>query len=344
MGQCPFRKGWLYPLLLFGGKPDHGLPAGEINLTNFHVDWTASGYRLPTEAEWEVAARGGLVSNKYSWGNSPFPSKANYVDTRVGKTTAVGTFDPNGYGIHDIGGNLREWTWDWYDSRTYEYEWKEEFPNFSGFYNLVDEGNSSAKLMYDDTVIIPSTESNRSIYTTSTAAVWEVAKSFVLSYDKNVSYVSNQLRTSRFQTTTCKVKFIYDDNSSMESSQQSHYSSHSSGHLSYSNYKSYNNPNTGKLVRKIEILLHVNGSTGYERNTFIRSSFQNENISFFALNIPQYSEQNPSHFRVKVDATRQWVMIFGLNWSTRTTRQRLTRMQILINYFQFSLPSSNPLV
>ena len=73
-------------------------------------------------------------------GEFSFPSKANYVDTRIGKTAAVGTFDANGYGIHDIGGNLREWTWDWYDDRTYEYDWKETFPDANGIYDLVDEG------------------------------------------------------------------------------------------------------------------------------------------------------------------------------------------------------------
>ena len=80
-----------------------------------------------------MAARGGLVANKYAWGNSPFPSKANYVDTRIGKGAAVGTFDPNGYGIHGVGGNLRERTWDIKDDRTYEYEWKETFPDSNGY-------------------------------------------------------------------------------------------------------------------------------------------------------------------------------------------------------------------
>ena len=69
-----------------------------------------------------MAARGGLVSNNIP-GNSPFPSKANYADTRV-QDHCVGTLRPERIRIHDIGGNLLEWTWDWYDSRTYEYEWK----------------------------------------------------------------------------------------------------------------------------------------------------------------------------------------------------------------------------
>ena len=68
------------------------------------------------------------------------------------------------------------------------------------------------KLMYDDTVIIPSTESN-SLHTTSTATEWEVQKD-LFCIDKNVSYVQTQLMNEvDFKTTTCKVKFIYDDNS-----------------------------------------------------------------------------------------------------------------------------------
>ena len=288
--------------------------SGEINLTNFHVDWTASGYRLPTEAEWEVAARGGLVANKYSWGNSPFPSKANYVDTRIGKSAAVGTFDANGYGIHDIGGNLYEWTWDWYDSRTYDYEWKETFPDANGIYNtLVDEGNSTV-LFHSDSFGNQQKYSARGPLESNSAQVkttqssdgtnWKLKKTFDLNFDTNVSEVRNEIKnenSSAGSITECKIKFFYADGNTSESSLQTRYEN------SYAT-KTYTNPNTSKLVNKVEVWLRqtYNNSNyeAYERNTVVYGNDPSDNY-YLTLKIPQYSEQNATHFRVKVDADRQ---------------------------------------
>ncbi len=127
------------PIYFTDTKHSKVYKAGELDLNNSNVNWNGSGYRLPTEAEWEFVARGGSYSLNYPWGNILDGSKANYFhsgDPFDNAATPVGYFNGNQdikeakfgfngnnvspkdqmskFGLYDLVGNVSEWCWDWY--------------------------------------------------------------------------------------------------------------------------------------------------------------------------------------------------------------------------------------
>ena len=143
------EKEGLTPCYTFGGDVYRSGweddPSGE---SDPDCDWSANGYRLPTEAEWEKAARGGATGLRFPWSDVDTIDyeRANYYggghsaysydtspageyhhpdyypnDYNVPEpyTSPVGDFAPNGYGLYDMAGNVDEWCWDWYDESYY---------------------------------------------------------------------------------------------------------------------------------------------------------------------------------------------------------------------------------
>ena len=113
--------------------PDHPVVGVSWVDAKAYAEWC--GKRLPTEAEWEYAARGGLEGMNYPNGDTLTPSDGNYSKSVKRGSVAVGSYPANGFGLHDMQGNVAEWVADWYDPAYYASSPAEnpEGPDFGKF-------------------------------------------------------------------------------------------------------------------------------------------------------------------------------------------------------------------
>jgi formylglycine-generating enzyme required for sulfatase activity len=116
------------PQLLCWNDPSFNHPKMPVVAVSWHeavtyCEWlsraTGKPYRLPSEAEWERAARGGAEHLLYAWGDAPPEQVPNYAGRWKTGPEPVGMYPPNSYGLYNLGDNVHEWCVDWYNTGYY---------------------------------------------------------------------------------------------------------------------------------------------------------------------------------------------------------------------------------
>ncbi|HXU39616.1 MAG TPA: SUMF1/EgtB/PvdO family nonheme iron enzyme, partial [Blastocatellia bacterium] len=125
-----FLAAMSYPQPSCWNDPNFNHPKMPVVAISWHeamsyCEWlnrgTSMSYRLPSEAEWERAARGDAERSRYPWGDTPPERLPDYARRWKSGPEPVGLYPPNTYGLYNLGDNVHEWCFDWYDAGYYGY-------------------------------------------------------------------------------------------------------------------------------------------------------------------------------------------------------------------------------